>query len=67
MIANEAKCIGCGCTDLHACPGGCQWIDVSRRLGIGVCTQCVRFVAAYYRKIKEAHQSTVDHSLLDYE
>jgi hypothetical protein len=20
------QCRGCGCTDLHACPGGCSWV-----------------------------------------
>lgn len=30
------RCIGCGCTDLRACPGGCSWA----RLGPDVCTTC---------------------------
>lgn len=20
------QCMGCGCTDEHACPGGCSWV-----------------------------------------
>jgi len=23
----EAKCRVCGCTDDHACPGGCSWVE----------------------------------------
>lgn len=30
-------CVGCGCTDLRACPGGCFWTDEFRNL----CTKCV--------------------------
>lgn len=28
-------CIGCGCTDDRACPGGCSWAQP------GICSQCV--------------------------
>lgn len=38
--AGESVCLGCGCTDSHACAEGCSWILVSRRRGIGVCSQC---------------------------
>ncbi len=31
-------CIGCGCTDQHACAGGCSWIV--RDAGVGVCSSC---------------------------
>ena len=49
---NIARCIGCGCTDLAACPGGCSWlvVDRARRTGgattakssgaLGVCSEC---------------------------
>lgn len=36
----EARCVGCGCTDRKACPGGCAWYEVDRRSGIGFCTRC---------------------------
>jgi hypothetical protein len=26
---SRLKCIGCGCTDDRACPGGCHWTSVS--------------------------------------
>lgn len=32
--ANPPLCIGCGCTDLRACAGGCGWIAP------GWCTTC---------------------------
>jgi len=41
--APEAFCIGCGCSDRHACvtpvTGACFWIKVDRELGIGVCSE----------------------------
>jgi hypothetical protein len=33
-------CIGCGCTDEYACPGGCSWQRVKYFAGRGVCTKC---------------------------
>lgn len=36
----EATCIGCGCTDSHACEGGCWWLRLDRHLRAGVCSQC---------------------------
>ena len=38
-----AKCIGCGCTDDHACVENgqpCRWLRVNRVEGIGVCSSC---------------------------
>ncbi len=40
QAAGEATCLGCGCTDSRACDGGCGWVLVDRRRGIGVCTAC---------------------------
>jgi len=36
----ECKCILCGCTDSHACVGGCSWVVVDRIKGVGVCSAC---------------------------
>lgn len=36
----ESVCIGCGCTDMHACEDGCHWLAVDREEGIGVCSSC---------------------------
>ena len=35
-----ARCIGCGCNDMHACEGGCYWLRVDYAAGVGVCSEC---------------------------
>lgn len=38
-----ATCIGCGCTDQHACVGAngpCSWLVVDYAAGVGVCSCC---------------------------
>lgn len=40
-----ARCIGCGCDDLHACVHPdrgepCSWLAVDRVSGLGVCSAC---------------------------
>jgi 23S rRNA C2498 (ribose-2'-O)-methylase RlmM len=39
MIGNI--CVGCGCSDLDACPGGCSWAIVDEEMGVGLCSKCV--------------------------
>lgn len=39
-IEGVAQCIGCGCDDLHACPGGCSWFRVDYGARRGVCSCC---------------------------
>jgi hypothetical protein len=34
-------CIGCGCTDDEACPGGCYWVAISPSERAGACSECV--------------------------
>ena len=41
MSSSLAECIGCGCDDLDACPGGCWWLRVDYSDGTGVCSECV--------------------------
>lgn len=36
-----ATCVGCACTDVKACPGGCRWIVVSYALREGLCSRCL--------------------------
>lgn len=35
-------CRGCGCSDLHACPGGCYWVLFDIETPSGVCSECAR-------------------------
>jgi len=34
-----SECVGCGCTDEAACPGGCHWLAQFSD-GTGVCSNC---------------------------
>jgi len=52
-IKKEAKCIFCDCTDSHACKGGCYWVIVDRKKGIGVCSQCALKVMGDPEKLKK--------------
>ncbi len=31
----EPRCLGCGCSESHACPGGCVWATPT------LCSRCV--------------------------
>lgn len=33
-------CVGCGCTDDRACPGGCSWSRKANGVPYGVCSTC---------------------------
>jgi len=35
--AADRVCIGCGCTDSHACQGGCSWVS----LDPPICSGCI--------------------------
>lgn len=37
---NATFCIGCGCHDERACPGGCAWLRVDQIAEVGVCSEC---------------------------
>ncbi len=59
----EAVCIGCGCSDSHACVTGftldapasglqsCFWIKVDYERGVGVCSECADKVGEFEEKI----------------
>lgn len=34
-------CVGCGCTQDDACPGGCFWVAFHEDTGDGICSTCV--------------------------
>ncbi|XNS25199.1 hypothetical protein IBZ12_21500 [Serratia ureilytica] len=44
----DATCVGCGCTDGHACVDEyhtpCHWLKVNRKTGLGVCSSCLTFI-----------------------
>ncbi len=44
----KATCVGCGCTDDHACldknSKPCSWLKVNRETGMGVCSCCPTFL-----------------------
>lgn len=46
-VDKPAKCVGCGCTDQRACPGGCTWLAVDRAAGDGVCSNCSEHLGAW--------------------
>lgn len=37
----EPTCIICGCTESHACAGGCSWLAVQLDENAGVCSACL--------------------------
>lgn len=39
-LTNTATCACCGCTDRHACEGGCFWLAVDRASRSGICSNC---------------------------
>lgn len=46
-----AKCIGCGCDNLHAClcedGAACTWLCLNREIAKGVCSECAEYVIAW--------------------
>lgn len=40
-------CIGCGCGFGRPCAAGCHWIRFNPKIGLGVCSQCTPYVAAW--------------------
>ena len=37
---NICTCVACGCTDANTCTPSCHWIQLQRKIGIGLCSQC---------------------------
>ena len=50
-----STCIGCGCDDFHACPGGCFWRRVDKDARLGVCSECEGHVEAWDRGDRTPH------------
>jgi len=36
-LTKLGQCAACGCTDEHACEGGCSWVDVDHT----ICSACL--------------------------
>ncbi len=55
---DEATCIGCGCTDSHACCDEpdcvpCHWLRVDYPKGRGVCSSCPDLAEAWDKGDRE--------------
>ena len=54
----EAVCIGCCCTDNHAClpliGDPCHWLKVDYLLGIGVCSECEEKIEEFETRVNKA-------------
>lgn len=61
-VRRVSRCIGCGCTDDHACYGGCWWHVVCRAIGRGVCSRCVvpRVIERYRQAVDDAYYRAVN-------
>lgn len=38
-VSDDCICVGCGCSNRHACPEGCTWIAWHDT--VGICSRCV--------------------------
>lgn len=48
-LRHEATCVYCGCTDSHACAGGCQWVELHQHTPTGVCSHCTASIKGLKR------------------
>lgn len=49
---NICTCVACGCTDANACTPSCHWIQLQRRNGIGLCSQCKDKYELWFETLK---------------
>jgi hypothetical protein len=47
LVKKERVCLGCGCSDMHACENGCFWLEIDRDSGFGICSECEEFIDDY--------------------
>lgn len=40
MELGQRHCVMCGCSDNHACAGGCSWVLCFSQTPTGVCSRC---------------------------
>lgn len=60
--AQVCVCIGCGCTDVHACHDTvidrpCYWMRVDRATGTGVCSCCEAYLGLWDDGLRHPLQS----------
>jgi predicted amidophosphoribosyltransferase len=53
-ISKLRICRGCGCHDLHACPGGCSWVLFDVDIPSGICSACAQDFNWHPRAMMEA-------------
>ena len=52
--ADKRRCRVCGCTQFHACPGGCYWVSDD------LCSRCLRFSNVFtFGKIPSEEKASV--------
>lgn len=56
LLPQEAFCLGCGCSDSHACThsvtGPCWWLKVDYKKRIGVCSECEHKLDEFYNRME---------------
>lgn len=49
----ENKCFGCGCSDTRSCEKSCEWLMLEREIGLGICSNCRKYINAFNEHKKE--------------
>jgi len=60
MSLESAVCMGCGCTDDEPCKDGCAWLRIDYARGVGVCSSCPGFEAAFDEEASEIELAVLD-------
>ncbi len=51
--AGDLKCAACGCTEEWGCDDGCEWIRTDLDAGLGLCSNCEEFTAAWDAGVRQ--------------
>jgi hypothetical protein len=51
-LKDITTCVACGCTDDHACPGGCAWVAQNLKSLQGICSECLRLGKAALIRVR---------------
>lgn len=60
MPFDEEKCWVCGCTDNHACEGGCYWVLP------GLCSRCADIMGTQKETLIDFLKRKADHAYVKY-